>query len=85
MLNTSDSPHQFPIFASLLRHASHDKLSLLDSAVVLGLAAEKGVSMDKCYSLAALSLALTEVPNTWAQQARKKHKTLPMQVGCSTC
>eukprot|EP00878_Enallax_costatus_P011272 GHUV01011769.1.p1 GENE.GHUV01011769.1~~GHUV01011769.1.p1 ORF type:complete len:887 (+),score=340.48 GHUV01011769.1:35-2695(+) len=80
MLTTSGSLHQFPIYASLLRHASDHKLSLPDAAVVLGLAAEKGASLDECYSLAALSLALTELPKVWAEHAGRAPRVVPMQV-----
>lgn len=41
MLNASGSQHQFPMYASLLRHASSRRLALQDCAVVLSLAAEK--------------------------------------------
>lgn len=40
MLNASGSQHQFPMYASLLRHASSKRLAVQDCAVVLGLAAE---------------------------------------------
>jgi hypothetical protein len=41
MLNASGSQHQFPMYSSLLRHASSRRLALQDCAVVLGLAADK--------------------------------------------
>lgn len=81
MLTTSGSLHQFPIYASLLRHASDHDLSLPDAAVVLSLAAEKGASLNECYSLSALSLALTEMPKVWAEQTGRAPKAVVMQVG----
>lgn len=171
MLNASGSQHQFPMYASLLRHASSRRLALQDCAVVLSLAAEKvgscrwwnsqpqhscvymlacdsqmclkssldcvhtpsstnrctgacwsphlsdhlcchpsnsssrsgqvqlcldhapdgriaaagmqGAALDECYSLAALALALHEVPRAWAQQARRSPRAMPLQVGGS--
>uniref|UniRef100_A0A383VUE4 Uncharacterized protein n=1 Tax=Tetradesmus obliquus TaxID=3088 RepID=A0A383VUE4_TETOB len=79
MLNASGSQHQFPMYASLLRHASSRRLALQDCAVVLSLAAEKGAALDECYSLAALALALHEVPRAWAQQARRSPRAMPLQ------
>lgn len=40
----------------------------------------QGAALDDCYSLAALALALHEIPRAWAQQARRGPRTMPMQV-----
>jgi hypothetical protein len=43
----------------------------------------QGAALDESYSLAALALALHEVPRAWAQQARKGPRVMPLQVRTS--
>jgi hypothetical protein len=50
---------------------------LLPSGAAAGV---QGAALDESYSLAALALALHEVPRAWAQQARKGPRAMALQV-----
>jgi hypothetical protein len=72
MLNASGSQHQFPMYASLLRHASSRRLALQDCAVVLGLAAEKVscCSLEHANALFGHALPLAcSSPEAWVSQS----------------
>lgn len=64
----------------MLRHASSKALSPSDCAVVVNLAAELGRELDHGYSLAALAVALQELPHAWAEQVKKAPGRFNMQV-----
>ena len=81
MLHNSGSLHQFPIYTSMLRHASSKKLTPLDCCRVVELATDRGMSLDPGYSLSALAVALQELPKVWAEQAKRSPKQLTLQVG----
>jgi hypothetical protein len=68
-LATSGTQHHFPIFSSLLRHASSAALSSADAAAVVGVAAQQATKLGPAYAMPALAAALQELPRLAAGAA----------------
>lgn len=66
---SSGTQHHFPIFSSMLRHASSRALAPPDCAAVVGLASQQAKKLEAAHVMPALAAALQELPRAWASQA----------------
>ncbi|KAI8464448.1 MAG: hypothetical protein J3K34DRAFT_526188 [Monoraphidium minutum] len=69
-LGASGTMHNFPIYSSLLRHASSPALRAPDAAAVADVAAQQARRLGAAYAVPALAAALQELPRVWAAHAR---------------
>ncbi|GBF93271.1 hypothetical protein Rsub_06003 [Raphidocelis subcapitata] len=66
----SGTRHEFPIYSSLLRHASSGALAPRDCAAVVSVTAQQARRLGAAHAMPALAAALQELPRVYSAQAR---------------